>query len=482
MKFMKKSLGLALMSVLLFACSNNDSIDEKTQNSNSNTYAGISISVPGAASARASLKDVWSGRDKIESVHVFLVNNEKVDYTSFDTSSFTIKEGILTPNKAVVATAGDDIKAYVVLNATEDLADQLKGENAANFDVKFKEEIKKLASKISKSDKGEDLILMTNAEVPSLTIAPKVSQDKAISGVGNQIQVKVERVVARAIMTQSTAIASKIDVKNSKGDVVSQIEVTELTYAVGLSNNSFFGMKKSDLETPNYTYIPVNTPWSDEVVNKYDFSGLKQFTKVSKIESSVADNIKKALKEEAVSKFVLPVTHGEANYRKGNTTYFEVRAKFKPSAALADTKAEYTEGSDLFLGMTDGKFYADETAAINAVKGGQKVRAYRKGVMKYVLWLNPNVTPGSEVDQTKTKTSPTVRNQVYHVHITGFKEIGLPYNPLDPTKPTEPGTEDPGNPIDPTDPLELDKTYLSVKISVLDWGLNSYDMDLGNDY
>ena len=469
------------MSVLLFACSNNDSIDEKTQNSNSNTYAGISISVPGAASARASLKDVWSGRDKIESVHVFLVNNEKVDYTSFDTSSFTIKEGILTPNKAVVATAGD-IKAYVVLNATEDLANKLKGENAANFDVKFKEEIKKLASKISKSDKGEDLILMTNAEVPSLTIAPKVSQDKAISGVGNQIQVKVERVVARAIMTQSTAIASKIDVKNSKGDVVSQIEVTELTYAVGLSNNSFFGMKKSDLETPNYTYIPVNTPWSDEVVYKYDFSGLKQFTEVSKIESSVADNIKKALKEEAVSKFVLPVTHGEADYRKGNTTYFEVRAKFKPSAALADTKAEYTEGSDLFLGMTDGKFYADETAAINAVKGGQKVRAYRKGVMKYVLWLNPNVTPGSEVDQTKTKTSPTVRNQVYHVHITGFKEIGLPYNPLDPTEPTKPGTEDPGNPIDPTDPLELDKTYLSVKISVLDWGLNSYDMDLGNDY
>ena len=329
------------MSVLLFACSNNDSIDEKTQNSNSNTYAGISISVPGAASARASLKDVWSGRDKIESVHVFLVNNEKVDYTSFDTSSFTIKEGILTPNKAVVATAGDDIKAYVVLNATEDLANKLKGENAANFDVKFKEEIKKLASKISKSDKGEDLILMTNAEVPSLTIAPKVSQDKAISGVGNQIQVKVERVVARAIMTQSTAIASKIDVKNSKGDVVSQIEVTELTYAVGLSNNSFFGMKKSDLKTPNYTYIPVNTPWSDEVVNKYDFSGLKQFTKVSKIESSVADNIKKALKEEAVSKFVLPVTHEEANYRKGNTTYFEVRAKFKPSAALADTKAVF---------------------------------------------------------------------------------------------------------------------------------------------
>lgn len=296
------------MSVLLFACSNNDNIDEKTQNSNSNTYAGISISVPGAASTRAFLKDVWSGRDKIESVHVFLVNNEKVDYTSFDTSSFTIKEGILTPNKAVVATAGDDIKAYVVLNATEDLANQLiKSKNADNFDEKFKEEIKELASEISKSDNREDLILMTNAEVPSLTIAPKVSQDKAISGVGNQIQVKVERVVARAIMTQSAAIASKIDVKNSKGDSVSQIEVTELTYAVGLSNNSFFGMKKSDLETPNYTYIPVNTPWSDEVVNKYDFSGLKQFTKVSKIESSVADNIKKALKEEAVSKFVLRI-------------------------------------------------------------------------------------------------------------------------------------------------------------------------------
>ncbi|HJD92262.1 Mfa1 family fimbria major subunit, partial [Bacteroides coprosuis] len=229
-------------------------------------------------------------------------------------------------------------------------------------------------------------------------------------------------------------------------------------------------------------YVPANDPWNTEVMNKYDFSGLEQFTKVSKIESSTTVNIKDVLVKEAVSKFVLPVTHGEADYRKGNTTYFEVRAKFKPTSVLADTEKVYTEGSDLFLGMTDGKFYADETAAIDAVRGGQKVRAYRKGVMKYVLWLNPNAVSGGEADQTKTKTSPTVRNQVYHVHITGFNEIGLPYNPLDPNEPTKPGTEDPGNPIDPTDPLELDKTYLSVKISVLDWGLNSYDMDLGNDY
>src|SRR3712207_8142862 len=43
------------------------------------------------------------------------------------------------------------------------------------------------------------------------------------------------------------------------------------------------------------------------------------------------ENVKKALTDEATSKFVIPVTHANDNYKKGNTTYFEVIAKFKRS-------------------------------------------------------------------------------------------------------------------------------------------------------
>ena len=123
--------------------------------------------------------------------------------------------------------------------------------------------------------------------------------------------------------------------------------------------------------------------------------------------------------------------------------------------------------------------------------------------MKYVLWLNPNEIPGAA--KAKATMSPTVRNQVYHAHITGFKQIGLPNNPLnpddpnnpqvdpkDPTKPMDPtnpdynpdipGNENPINPIKPEDPLQTDDTYLSVQITVVPWGIHSYEINLGNDY
>ncbi len=108
--------------------------------------------------------------------------------------------------------------------------------------------------------------------------------------------------------------------------------------------------------------------------------------------------------------------------------------------------------------------------------------------MKYVLWLNPDKVPGETGD--KATMSPTVRNQVYHAHIKGFKQIGLPNNPLNPTdpmnpdpdKPDAPGNENPINPIKPEDPLQTDDTYLSVEITVLKWGVHSYEIYLGNDY
>lgn len=148
------------------------------------------------------------------------------------------------------------------------------------------------------------------------------------------------------------------------------------------------------------------------------------------------------------------------------------------------------------------KFY---TTRAKAEESGQK-SVYYKGnkstgaIAKYIVWLNPDVVPGTGSTK-KASQSPTVRNQVYHVHITGFKKIGVPNNPLnpgipeDPTKPVGPDNPinpkypadpndpaDPLNPIDPTHPLETEDTYLSVEITVLPYTVHSYEVDLGTDY
>ncbi len=143
-------------------------------------------------------------------------------------------------------------------------------------------------------------------------------------------------------------------------------------------------------------------------------------------------------------------------------------------------------------------------SAANAVtqsKGGvteQTVARYVKGKVLYYAWVNPDNIP-------TWYNSPVVRNNVYHIHITGFKNLGTNWNPLfpedpnnpkgepvDPSnpngpkkplnpdpKPSVPGVDEPENPVDPTDPLTTPETWMSVDVTVLPWQLHSYSIDLG---
>ena len=236
-------------------------------------------------------------------------------------------------------------------------------------------------------------------------------------------------------------------------------------------------------------------------------TGLNSFTEVTPIDGNTNASITAALNAEAKgSKFVLPVTHASNGYFKGNTTYFEIRATFTPDKVDG---SPYSPGTDVYLGQNDGLFYS--TRAL-AEASGQKSTCYKGdgnttsggAITKYILWLNPDVVPGTGGTTSKASVSPTVRNQVYNVYISGFKTIGIPNNPLnpgspkDPTKPVGPENaidphdpnnpadpndpNNPDNPINPNDPLETQDTYLSVTITVLPYTVHSYGITIGNDY
>ena len=78
--------------------------------------------------------------------------------------------------------------------------------------------------------------------------------------------------------------------------------------------------------------------------------------------------------------------------------------------------------------------------------------------------VNPDV-PYEDLTKTISE-SPTVRNQVYHAHITGFGEMGVADK----------------DEIKPDEPLETKKTHLSVQLQVLPWTIHSYKVDLINRY
>ncbi|OJV32542.1 MAG: hypothetical protein BGO33_02815 [Bacteroidia bacterium 43-41] len=475
----------------LVACNANDQPEVAQHETNS--YASITVKFPKGATVRALPGDynpngTWTGRDAIETVTVFLVNTGKgvVDYNSFNKSSFSALDdnGVLTPNLALKATAGESIRVYTVINGNTDILATLKATSAANFATVFAGEAAKVASEVAKynADKTETIMMTNDKDDYAMTVVAGVTEADALDVVNpkNHVQVNVERVVSRAMLTVEPATGDNWTVKARIAGVETAIAtVTGVTYAVGQSNKKFYIMKKADYATPDpvYTYVPAAADWATN--NTYfDYSGLGSFTAAQQWAYDAAD-VKTPLAAETTSKFVLPVNHvvteadltvARAAYKKGNTTYFEVRATFVPLQIDGESYSGAAE--TVYLGANDNKFYS--TRAL-AEAQGQKATEFKDGVMKYVLWLNPNSLVAT-VAEPNPMVSPTVRNQVYHAHIDAFLRMGLPNNPLDPNDSNDPNNPD--NPIDPTDPLKTEVTYLSVSVKVLPWTIHTYKYSL----
>ena len=483
MTFFKKTLSLALVSVLLFACSSDDKITNDTTNpeaSVQDTYVSFSLEIPNASSlvTRAAGPN-WAGRATIKSVDIYLVNVTKgtVDANSFSLSDFDIKKNELTPKKAILATSGEGVKAYAIVNGVG--FDKLKDLSANQLDEYFSNNeysMTNFSANAYTTDAKRDVVMMTNAVLPTkIEIAPEVSQDQAKAG-QNTIQIGVQRIAARGIVTSKigkmeTGLGGEglvpsdilIPVPNDKGKEVSSLVVTSMSYAIGLNNKQLFLIQKTDKKTPaaSYNYTPKSQQaWKDEVEKIFDYTALKTPVPVMAMGESKIEDV---LNAETTSQFVLPVTHAKGDYHKGNTTYFEITVKVKPSGDFAENTG-YTEGADVYVGKIDGLVYATE-ADVRA-KNGEYFTLYKKGVMKYIVWLNPD-------DLKQPEASPTHRNTVYHANIINFKKLGFPTNPLDPTEPI-----DPTNPVDPTDPLDAVETYLTVQIQIVDWNLVSNDIEL----
>ena len=511
---------MTAIAIGMVACSNDD-VPQTPESLRGTTYASIAVKLPNGPSTRAALTETWKGLDSINTITVFLVNETlgTIDHSTFGTSQFDAidADGVLKPNLAVKATPGEKVKAYVVLNGNSDVLTTLTGTTPGAFAGVYATAVAKNASDLAKNEAGKDVIMMTNTVLPTaITIEANVNEATAKAGTKNSVKVEVERVVSRAIVTaKADAKVAEIKVQNAQGTDASTITIKDLKYVVGQSNNEFFLTKKTDWTTPAtvYDHVPsATTTWDPTIFDNNIGLADRSEVLVATNGTELAGFQDQLVAEKEDSKFVLPVTHLDDNYRKGNTTFFEVIAIFTPDVV---TGAGYTVGDDVFLGMNDGKFYS--TRAL-AEASGQKATHYKGdgttgAIMKYVLWLNPNVIPGTGGSTSKAKMSPTVRNQVYHAHIKGFKSIGVPnnpinpddpnnpqpkdpgdagYDPADPWKPKDPGdtgydpnipgNENPKNPIDPEDPLETEDTYLSVEITVLPWGIHSYEINLGNDY
>lgn len=409
----------------------------------------------------------------------------------------------------------------------------------------------------------KDVIVMTGL-AGEINVQDNVNEAQTLNTAApvNRAKVTVQRAVARVLVTSD---ATSYDVKGddpttpaveseADGNAVVLATIDNLTYVVAQGESSlYFNQQDSDnptnyqYKTPNSTYIPTGTA-DDPAANygaaqyaMYDYTGLwrKHDNKLggydvptnAAYDASLNNVVGQVQNQDGLhGEFFLPNTHayhdtdrGQSGYRKGNTAYVLVRGKINPKfvytgANQVDNNWTATHADDdLFLG-DDGKFYAsaalanDPTTNGNAAAAAMKVKKFVKGKVLYFVWVNPDHTSGKE-----WINSPAIRNNIYHIQISGIANyvynwnplIPNPNDPVDPTKPVSPeNPRDPNNPnnpdpqpsvpdpnhpgknipdpkepptdITPKDPLSLKEAWMSVDVTILPWQVHTAKVILGN--
>lgn len=508
----------------------------------------------------------WKGVDKIASVSYYVFdgttgaalleksNTLNASDWTIDVTGSSLK---ITPKKAIDVKPGQKT-VFVVVNPSANVTNLLPttaGTTLAAFKAKYEssdlvfaagsatttvaEQIAEFtaATAGATATNASDKIMMTG-EPASQNISAGITEAQTIPTAAgttaqNRVSLKVQRAVARVLVTKSK------DSYNFKGDDPTTDAVDETTIATiskvvfseAQGENKIYFIPKAatatgtSFQTPGFDFKPTSTAdfngtytaatgASTGADQYYDYSGLQ---KPRNVDTYTAGKLTGTTLTEITKHhgaFILPNTHqwstdlATSGYRRGNTAYVLVRAyvtpKFVATAYDASNKtftwdknwnADHSK-TTVCLGE-DGFFYASDALAQNAAQkragnttATQQVTTYAvttDGVkMLYWAWLNPNTATSST-----WASSPVIRNNVYHISIKDFTHFGENWNNLvpkrdgDPNTPKNPdpkpdgGDHEKPNPNpggEPEKPLGTPNTYMSVDATILPWQVHSYEV------
>ena len=527
-------MGVVALGLGLTAC-NNDDIDTP-QDEQGNTHVSIALKLGNRSVGLRSLPTdynevgAWAGNDTITSITVFVSDAAAVTYKKYKVGhgeAYEMVGGVVTPKTvdAAIKTTPGWKEVYVLVNAKPEAEEYLGAtalsgtlSSAATFKTKYANilalnnsfydgtnfVVSTSASKLAEVTGGKDAIMMTNVIPQSITVAPNVKDTETIDPLQkkNRVSLDVERAVARVMVTTA---ATSYNVPSADGSSTLGT-LTNITWVLAQGENSLYVQRKTNWNTPNHFWVPGegSNDFITYAGGKYDYSGLyENYDATTRFGGTAVPTIADYSTPGAIGdtsilngKFILPTTHEVADgvasgFKKGNTAYVMVRAKFTPTTFAGTTAFDPDDLPGTFYLGANGKFYHNSADALDPANGGvngQTVAKYEGGKVIYYAWVNPDNVPN-------WYNSPVLRNNIYHIHITGFKTIGTNWNPLFPEdpdnprdpkeggnpdpKPLVPNVDEPENPIVPEDPLTTPETWMSVDVTVLPWLIHSYDVDLG---
>lgn len=367
---MKKQFFAAAMILALgagfTACSSDDlgKQEAKAVSQTGTSYMTVSFRLPAPSATRADRYQYasWNGKDKIESVKVFVFKDnvlEKVHTYAENELAFT--QGTsgdvkVNANNAFKVTAGAK-KVYIVVNPTA-VANMPAVEGTTTLaDFQAKYEGSELgftanayptatatttrADEVAKVEGGKDVIMMTGAP-QDITIEDGVTAQQAVAGVKNQVALTVKRVAARVLVTTATGKTEfTINGDNPKTATVKEdnfaiAKVTDLTYTVAQGEKTLYFQAKGtaqgstqDLEgtqtyeeTPGFNFVPTKSDqfWAKATmesyqgaIEHYDYSGLWKTASSVKARTAFINDENKDQKEvDLVTGHITAETGGDA--------------------------------------------------------------------------------------------------------------------------------------------------------------------------
>ncbi|MCD8260428.1 MAG: Mfa1 family fimbria major subunit [Bacteroides sp.] len=464
----KKYLFTVVIGLGLVACNKEDSptgVEEGLP-----TYVNLSIYLPGAGGAQPNaLPDDYNndgeyeGNDGVETLDIYMVSGDgTIEAKRFTGSGISSTGSVVSPSQPFRTTSGTKT-IYVVLNSPNPLSNTVDSNDTLV-------PTEGLAEVVTENGVAYDVITMTGKS-SAIAIEQDIPQSSVISGGVNHISVQVVRMASRAIVT--TTASTQLTAED--GTVLETL--SDITYSVAQGTTQIYFIQRPDFTTFGSDYVPALGEYTGQANQYYDYSDLSTPETVPVLPAA-GDGYK-----SLTGKFLFENTHTEGDlrtteYRKGNTAYVLVRAILTPTAtAIADGGTLVND--TFYVGQTDGLIYSTKQAAQTAVQN-QKVAVYQGGKMLYYAWLNPD-------NIAAPLNSPVVRNNIYHVNITGFTRIGYNWNPLYPENPNSPdpqnpdprpvNPDEPDPPVDPVDPLTPEQTYMTVEVTALNWTTHSYDIE-----
>lgn len=516
---------LGLLTIVLVALTSCKKDEKEPQKNEGTTYVSVAINLQSSLRAGDSSNDkefnykgTWNGKDAIETVAVYVVGDGSVSYGQYTMADFKIDKATddtnitIKPNKAILTKPGTK-KVYALINAPEEITKMLEKSMPTHFNEAYAKAVENMTTaQVARPNAAkEDLIMMSNAAECEVNIEDGATEEEAIQGTKNLAKVSVKRVVARVILTTTK---DSYDIKLQDGTVLGKIE--NITYAVAQGEKAFYisqqKNKAGSIITPGYSFLPAVNPADkskltnyEDQAKVYDYSDLHS-TVTTPRAAIVADNLTAALeigkKSLESSAFIFEASHqfGEngqtiANYsggfRRGNTPYVLVRTKFTPNLDLFyndyQKRLFQKAGHDgTFYRGEDGLFYVDIRTKDRPGKvvernvPSQKYTKFEAGKVLYHVFVNPD-------NVAKTLDAPAYRNNIYHISVSGFKTLGLNWNPLYPEDPDTPkqNNPDPKPKDDPNTPPYVPgdfntpkETYLAVEVNVIPWNVHSYDIEL----